>query len=182
MEGLQRTWLLGGIVPLLIAAVASLAVSTMAKTNAGIDSHVIERGFQGMLALCAALFLTGFWLDGRWTHSERVALRVHAAAGGNGVQPKRPQLAAQADVATATVEGSHRALVLIGSAIAAAAVISTWAGLGVGGGAQILLVGLAYQLFIYSRQAYYQELLSAAMSGELVAPERAPDPKSRNRK
>ena len=58
-----------------------------------------------------------------------------------------------------------------GGAIAAAAVISVCAGLSIGQGGQLLLLGLCYQVFVFSRHPYYEELLGAAAEGELVVPE-----------
>lgn len=168
---IQRAWFMGGIVPLAVSAMLMLAVSAVWASPTSADEHTVERGFQAVLAVCAGLFLIGFWLDGRWTDSARIASRIRHAAGGDEFTPSRSQLAAQADVALKTVTSSVNALTAIGAAIAAAAVISVWAGLGVGDGVQLILLGLCYQLFVISRHPYYEELVTAAVQGELVTPE-----------
>lgn len=168
---LKRMWLLWGIVPLVIAAVLVFACSAGWASPSKADEHVVERGFQAMLAICGGLFLIGFWLDGKWTSTDRLAARIWQAAGGAQSAPKRPQLAAQADVAFQTITASAAALSAIGGAIAVAAVISVWAGLNLSQACQILLLGLCYQIFILSRHPYYEEVLTAASEGELALPE-----------
>lgn len=165
---MQRAWLLWGIGPLVVAAGLMLTVSAVWASPSDVDKHIIERGFHGVLAICSALFLTGFWLDGRWTSPERIALAIWRAAGGPEFVPTRRQLAAQAEVAFRTIDTSARMLTFIGGAISVSAVISVWAGLGVGEGAQLLLLGLAYQVFVLSRFPRYEEILTAAEQGELA--------------
>jgi len=166
-----RTWFGWGLGPLAASAMLMFAVSAVWASPLNADKHIVERGFQAVLAICAGLFLTGFWLDGKWTHSERIATRIWLAAGGESFTPSRSQLAAQADIAFKSIASSTTALTVIGGAIAVAAVISVWAGLGVGQGAQLVLLGLAYQVFVLSRHPYYEEVLQAAARGELVAAE-----------
>jgi hypothetical protein len=170
-QSAQRTWLMWGLLPLGAACMLLLLVSEAFAATSNVDEHILERGFQAVLAVSACLFLVGFWLDGRWTNSERLAKRVWQAAGGDSFAPSRSQLAAQADIVFRTVSSSSKTLTIIGAAIAVSAVISVWAGLGLGGGIQILIVGLSYQLFLVSRRPYYEELLSAAARGELVVAE-----------
>ncbi len=170
-QQMQRAWLMWGIGPLVVAAVLMLTVSAVWASPSTVDEHVLERGFQAVLALCAGLFLIGFWLDGRWTNSERTALRIRQAAGGDEFVPTRSQLATQAEVAFKSIATSANMLTAIGGAIAVSAVISVWAGLGVAEGTQLILLGLAYQVFVLSRHPYYEEILTAAVQGELVVPE-----------
>ena len=172
MEQIHRTWLTWGIVPLAVCAMLMLAVSKAAwAVTLEADEHDIERGFQAVLAICAALFLIAFWLDGKWTNSERIAARIWQAAGGEEFTPTSKQLADQADVAFRSIASSATALTAIGGAIAVAAVVSVWAGLSIGQGGQLMLLGLCYQVFVFSRHPYYEELLGAAVEGELVVPE-----------
>lgn len=171
---MQRTWLMWGIGPLGIATLLMLTVSAVWASPANVDEHILERGFQAMLAICSALFLAGFWLDGRWTSPDRIGHAIWTAASGGEFVPTRRQLAAHADIAFKTVAGSAKLLTIIGGAIAAAAVISVWAGLRVGDGTQLLLLGLCYQVFVLSRHPRYEEILSTAVRGELAYTD-APD-------
>ena len=168
---MQRGWLTWGLGPLVASAMLMLMGSAVWASSGEVDEHTLERGFQAVLAVCASLFLTGFWLDGRWTNSERIAGRIWQAAGGERFVPTRAQLAGQADIAFKSITTSATMLTIIGGAIAAAAVISVWAGLGPGEGTQLILLGLAYQVFVLSRHPYYAEVLTAAVRGELVVPE-----------
>ena len=169
MAVILRAWLMGGILPLAACALLTFAVSAVWASPLEADEHNIERGFQAVMAVCAALFLTGFWLDGKWTQSDRIAASIWQAAGGDESVPTRSsQLAVHADVAFRSIRSSASALIGIGGAIAAAAVISAWAGLNLGQGAQLVVLGVCYQLFVFSRFPYYQEVLTAAAHGELV--------------
>jgi len=171
-RALKRTWLTWGLAPLTASALVMFTVGTVWANPIQADEHNIERGFQAVLAVCAALFLAAFWLDGRWTNSEGIARRIwQAAVGGEQIVPDRGRLAERADVAYASIRSSHSAIVAIGNAIAVAAIVSVCAGLSTAQGAQIILLGLGYQLFVLSRHPYYDELLLAASRGELVAPD-----------
>ncbi|MBP8953521.1 MAG: hypothetical protein KBI47_14095 [Armatimonadetes bacterium] len=165
---MQRTWLMWGIGPLCIATVLMFTSSAVWASPANVDEHILERGFQAVLAICSALFLTGFWLDGRWTNPDRIAHTIWSATCGGEFVPTRSQLAGHASIAFSTIAGSAKLLTIIGGAIAAAAVISVWAGLRMSDGAQLLLLGLCYQVFVLSRHPRYEEILSAAVRGELV--------------
>jgi len=168
---MQRVWFTWGVGPLGMAAVLMLIGSEVSASPADVDEHTLERGFQAVFAVCASLFLTGFWLDGRWTNSERIATRIWQAAGGEKFVPTRSQLAANAEIAFRSITTSARMLTAIGGAIAVSAVISVWAGLGIGEGIQLILLGLAYQVFVLSRHPYYSEIMTAAVQGELVVAE-----------
>lgn len=168
---MQRTWLMWGLAPLLVATMLMAAVSAVWAGPVTTDEHTLERGFHAVLAVCAALFLAGFWLDSRWTHSERIAWRIWSAAGGDEFTPSRTQLGAQAETALKTTASSVTALTIIGAAIAFTAVISVWAGLGIGEGFQLILMGVCFQLFVLSRHPYYEELAAAAVRGELAPPQ-----------
>lgn len=171
-DKMMRTWLMWGMLPLVASALLTFTISVAwAKPLQGVDVHNIERGFQAVLAICASLFLAGFWLDGKWTNSERIAQRIWKAAGGGQFSPTRAQLAAHSDIAFKTIGSSVNALTFMGAAMAVAAVVAVWAGLGIAEGAQVLLLGLAYQFFVFSRQPYYEEVLEAASRGELVVAE-----------
>lgn len=170
MERVQRTWLMWGVLPLVVAAMLMFAVSAVWASPSTADAHDVERGFHAVLAVCAALFLAGFWLDGRWANSERLALRIWQAAGGEEFTPTRSQLAAQADLAFRSITSSANILAALGGAMAVAAVLSVGAGLGLGEGVQIILMGLCYQIFLFSRHPFYREILEAAARGELVVP------------
>lgn len=167
----RRVWTIWGLAPLGVSTLLVLVVSQAVASPENVDPHILDHGLQAVLAISAGLFLAGFYLDGRWTNSERLARSVFKAAGGDQFVPSRTQLAAQADGVFKAVSSSLTLLVAIGAAIAVSAVISSLAGLGLAGGVQILIVGVAYQLYLLSRFPYYQELLSAAAQGELVVAE-----------
>ncbi|HEY3398239.1 MAG TPA: hypothetical protein VGM19_11360 [Armatimonadota bacterium] len=164
-----------GLIPLGVALIVTIVLSLL---RGGAESGVPEQlalGFKGVMAAGGALFLIGFWLDGRWTECQRLAQMVYTAAGGNGSRPSRSQLAAQADLVMHSLMVSTKALTVVGLLIGLAAVLGAAAGLRFGYGAQIFLLALAFQVFIFSRHPYYREVMLAALNGELEREE--PEPK-----
>jgi hypothetical protein len=124
------------------------------------------------MAAGAALFLIGFWLDGRWTEAQRLARLVSRAASVEGKRPSKAQLSEQAYVVMYSLMLSTKALTVVGLLIGLAAVLAAVAGLSFNYSLQLLLLALAFQLFIYSRHPYYREVMLAALQGDLVVEEK----------
>ncbi len=169
---LRHMWVNWGLVPLGLAFILMALVSVLRPVKGAAEPEQLALGFKGVMAAGAALFLMGFWLDGRWTEAQRLARMVYQAAGGNGFRPSKAHLALQADRIMDSLMLSTKALTVIGLLIGLAAVLGAAAGLRFGYSIQILLLALAFQLFIYSRHPYYREVMLAALNGELVAEEK----------
>ena len=161
-----------GLVPLGVALVLMGVLSVVNPAKDVTLPEQLALGFKGVMAAGAALFLIGFWLDGRWTEAQRLAKLVFRAAGGNGFKPTKAQLAEQADQVMDSLMLSTKALTVIGLLIGLAAVLGAAAGLKFGYSVQLLLLALAFQMFIYSRHPYYREVMLAALLGELVVEEK----------
>lgn len=164
---MQRMWVTWGLVPLGIAFMLQVLMSLLRPGSGVTGPEQLALGFKGVMAAGAALFLIGFWLDGRWTEAQRLAKAIYRAAGGNGHKPTRRELAEYADLAMESLMLSVKALTIIGLLIGLAAVLAAAAGLQFGYSIQMLLLALAFQLFIYSRHPYYREVMLAALNGEL---------------
>jgi hypothetical protein len=169
---LRHMWVAWGLVPLGIAFLLMVVMSVLRPGQEVTQPEQLALGFKGVMAAGAALFLIGFWLDGRWTEAQRLARMVYQAAGGSRFKPSRLQLAEQADLIMASLMLSTKALTVIGLLIGLAAVLGAAAGLKLDYSIQILLLALAFQLFIYSRHPYYREIMLAALQGELVVEEK----------
>lgn len=170
---LRHTWLMWGLAPLGIFVLLMLGMSAVhadAAQSANGPQIQIERKFKAALAVSALLFFIGFSLDGRWTDAQRLGQRVYRAAGGNGMRPTRSARAAQADLAFSSIESSVNALTAIGLIMGLIAVLAT-VGLQLTYGLQLLVLAIIYQLFVFSRHPYYNEVLQAAVRGELPTPE-----------
>ncbi len=170
---LRHTWLVWGVAPLGIFMLLMLGMSAVEahQTQPAEASQIqIERKFKAALALSALLFFVGFSLDGRWTDAERLGQRIYKAAGGDGMRPIRTQLAARADLAFKCIDSSVNALTAIGLVMGLIAVLTTLA-LQLTYGLQLLVLAIIYQVFIFSRHPYYDEVLQAAVRGELPTPE-----------
>jgi hypothetical protein len=173
---LVEMWVRWGLIPLGGALVVMVGLSLVRGTSGASPPEQLALGFKAVMAIGGALFLLGFWLDGRWTEAQRVAHMIWVAAGGGEFNPGKRQLAERADLAMQSLMLSTKALTLIGLLIGLAAVLAALAGLQLGFSIQILALALAFQLFIYSRHPYYRELMEAALHGELVMEEKEETP------
>jgi hypothetical protein len=171
-------WVAWGLVPLGVAFLLMVVMSLLHPAQGGAQPEQLALGFKGVMAAGAALFLIGFWLDGRWTEAQRLARLVssHAklahAPASTSFKPSKAQLAEQADLIMDSLMLSTKALTVVGLLIGLAAVLGAVAGLKLDYSLQILLLGLAFQLFIYSRHPYYREVMLAALQGDLAVEEK----------
>ena len=200
---LRHMWVAWGLVPLGVAFLLMVTMSVLHPAKEAAEPEQLALGFKGVMAAGAALFLIGFWLDGRWTEAQRLARLVYShaklrygppedksikrprfrlvfgraktpsgPANGPAFKPSKSQLAEQADLIMDSLMLSTKALTVIGLLIGLAAVLGAAAGLRFGYSIQLLLLALAFQLFIYSRHPYYREVMLAALQGELVVEEK----------
>lgn len=191
-----RTWLVWGVLPLAAALVVTMLVSALVGTDSAATAMHLERRFQVILAVAAGLFLIAFSLDSKWTSHHKLAVRIARAAGLDPVaaaeaqlaaaaaptqegkrrkrseapslSPLQPQLAAQAKLVFDSVLSSTCALTVTGAAIAVCAVLAAAARLGLTYSLMLLILAGSYQLFVFSRHAYYRDLLDVAAAGQLV--------------
>ena len=170
---LRRLWLLGGLLPLGVAVALTLGLSFLrGHAQPTSEPEQLALGFKGVMAAGGALFLLGFWLDGRWTEPRRI-LRLIAHEAGGASPPARATIREHAHLAVESLLLSVKALTVIGLLIGLAAVLAALAGLKPSYSLQILLLTLAFQVFIFSRHPYYLELVEAALHGELLPEEPA---------
>ena len=176
-QHLLRRWINWGIVPLLICAAITLLLALWGPQGPIEGKQQTRLGFEVVFGIAAAVFLAGFYIDGHWTGAERVARKIYEAAGGNdGRHPKswassgahRSALRSSAQIALGSIRASADAITLMGIAIGLTAIVSVLMGLPSDHAIQILLMGAAYQLFIFSRHPYYIRLAEAALNGELL--------------
>ena len=168
---LREMWIYWGLVPLGAALAVLVVLAALGRSDGVSPPEQLALGFKAVMAIGGALFLAGFWLDGRWTEAQHVAKMILTAASVETARPSKAQLAEGADLAMESLMLSTKALTVIGLLIGLAAVLAALAGLQLGFTIQILFLALAFQLFIYSRHPYYRELMEAALRGELVVEE-----------
>ncbi|MCD6361824.1 MAG: hypothetical protein J7M38_13290 [Armatimonadetes bacterium] len=179
-QHLMSRWVLWGLVPLAICVIGTL-VAYSTSGPGPVEGKQAERlAFEIVLGVGAALFLAAFYIDGYWTAAERIARRIYVAAEGDPTrQPSswaqsarhRTQLQQHAHVAFDTIKASAGAMTLMGAGIGLAAIVAVIMGLNIVHGIQMLLLGLFYQLFIFSRHPYYERVAEAAFRGELLPPD-----------
>ncbi len=176
-EHLLHRWMVWGITPLAACAVIALLLATWGPVGPVSGKQATRLAFEIVLGVGAAVFLAGFYLDGHWTDTDRLARRIFRAAGGDESRnplswaqsrAHRSALQSNADIALRSIRASADSITLMGIAIGLTAVVSVIMGLPVMHAIQLLLLGLCYQLFVLSRHPYYLELAEAALDGELL--------------
>ena len=173
-------WVLWGLVPLAACIVLVLLSSALAPAGIIEGKQETRLAFDIVLAFGAGIFLAAFYLDGYWTSSDRVAEKVFRAAGGDTSRSPsswaqssshRARLREHSDIALGTVAASADTMTALGGLIGLAAVAAIAIGLQLSHAGQVLVLGLSYQLFLFSRHPYYQRLAETATAGELIPPE-----------
>ena len=167
-------WLVWGLVPLAACIVLTLLVQGYVGQLA-VTERQLEIRFQMVFAVAAALFLLGFSLDSQWTNHQKLAKRIAAAAlaalDGDSKRPPRlrpADLLVHSDIAFSSILTSTLALTIIGAAIGVVAIIAAAVGLGLTYAVMMILLSVSYQIFVFSRQAYYKEVMALADEGKLV--------------
>jgi hypothetical protein len=159
----RRTWILGGVLPLLGFLALVLLVGFYQLGPQGLGERRVEGTFEAILAIAAVVFLIAFSLDSYWSSGERLGGALERAQIA-GDPPK-----AAAHVAE-TMRDTNSALTLMGNAIGAAAVLAAYAAGDVTYGLQLIVLGACYHLFFLSRHSHYARLVEAAAEGSLLAP------------
>ncbi|MGD9498444.1 MAG: hypothetical protein AB7Y46_19275 [Armatimonadota bacterium] len=165
--------------PLCLCAIVTMTVAVWGPTAVIEGKQQVRLAFEIVLGCAAAVFLAGFYIDGHWTDADRLGRKIIRAAGGDENSPagwarfgsNRNALRQNAEVALASIRASADALTLMGAAIGLIAIVTAAMGLPTVHAVQILLLGLAYQLFVVSRHPYYIQLAEAALAGELLPKE-----------
>ncbi|MGC9319380.1 MAG: hypothetical protein ACP5KN_15210 [Armatimonadota bacterium] len=177
-EHLMRRWITWGILPMCVCATLALAALAWGPPGIIAGKQQTRLAFEIVLGAGAAVFLAGFYIDGHWTSADRLGRRIFKAAGGEPDEESprdwakysshRSALRSNADIALNSIRASADAITLMGAAIGLVAIVAVLVGLPGEHVVQILLLGLFYQLFVYSRHPYYIRLAEAALGGELL--------------
>ncbi len=179
-EHLVLRWVLWGLVPLAACAVLVLLGTALAPPGIVHGKQETRLAFDIVLAFGAAVFLAAFYIDGYWTSSDRIAAKLFRAAGADASRSPsswaqssshRARLREHSDIALRTVTASADTMTALGGLIALAAVAAIAIGLQLTHAGQVLVLGLSYQLYLFSRHPYYERLAETATRGELIPPE-----------
>ncbi|MBM3498611.1 MAG: hypothetical protein FJX74_08045 [Armatimonadetes bacterium] len=178
---LRRTWLWWSCIP-LVAVLLGLAATTAACASQPVlSTKRAEDSFYVFLAISALVFLFAFTIDGHWTNPKRVARHLQKRLGEAatlpvGIDPAAAQAAeTRAGIASGIVLGSSTSLALMGHAIGLIAILCILSGAGPVHAYLLLAVAVSYQLYLFSRHPYYEQLAEAAYAGELETEEDGKD-------
>jgi len=185
---LRRTWLIWSCVPLVAVLIGLVATTAVYASQPVLSQKRAEDSFYLFLAISALVFLFAFSVDGHWTNPRQVAERIRRRLTGGSEQSApaqaRPGGAAEvrAAVAADIILGSCSSLGLMGHAIGAAAILCLISGAGPVHAYLLLAVAVSYQLYLFSRHPYYEQIAQAAYADELEPEEEEQDKKGNRRK
>ena len=156
-----RRWLYWGVVPVVVALVATLVCSRLVPPKE-LSEIQVQSVLEIFLAIAAGLFLLGFWIDGYRLNPERLARAAIAAAAGReeqsggasgtGDNPHGPFVRSRV-VETASV------VTVLGFGMGATAVGEVIAGGTLRQGAMLVVLSALYELYVLSRHGHYRELI-----------------------
>jgi hypothetical protein len=168
---LRRTWLLWSCLPLVVILVGLAATTAVYASQPVLSQKRAEDSFYALLAISALVFLFAFTIDGHWTNPKRVAQRIRRRleAGPAGAPESLGET--RAAIATEMVLGSSTALGLMGHVIGVIAILCVVGAAGAVYAYLLLAVAVSYQLYLFSRHPFYEQIVEAAFAGELEAEE-----------
>ena len=185
---LRRTWLIWSCVPLVAVLTGLVATTAVYASQPVLSQKRAEDSFYALLAISALVFLFAFSVDGHWTNPRHVAERIRKRLAGIEADPgaaaqAAPQGAAEfrAGVAAGIILGSSSSLGLMGHAIGVIAILCIISGAGPVNAYLLLAVAVSYQLYLFSRHPYYEQIAQAAYADELE-PEEDEQAKKGNRR
>jgi len=185
---LRRTWLIWSCVPLVAVLIGLVATTAVYASQPVLSQKRAEDSFYLFLAISALVFLFAFSVDGHWTNPRRVADRVRRRLTGGPDQsapaqtPPGGAAEARAAVASDIILGSSSSLGLMGHAIGAIAILCLVSGAGPVHAYLLLAVAVSYQLYLFSRHPYYEQIAQAAYADELEPEEEEQEKKGNRRK
>lgn len=174
---LTYRWFSWGIVPLLGCALIVGLLALFGVEGPIEGKQQTRLAFEIVLGVSAAVFLAGFYFDGHWTNSERLARKIFSSAGGSEERDPvswaqstahRTALQEKAEIALNSIRASADAITIMGGTIGLVAIVTVLMGLPPVHGLQILVLGLGYQFFVFSRHPYYVRLAETALEGQLL--------------
>ena len=165
---LRRQWWRWGLTPILAVGLLSLAASAVQASDIDPTTRRAELRLQAAMALAAAAFLAGFWLEGYRTATDKLLRRVASELGVSLGDLTREHLAASADIVEKILLDSHWHAILVGWVAATAVVVAAVAGMPLSHIAVVVVIAVLYELYLLSRQHHALEILTATLTGELV--------------
>jgi hypothetical protein len=168
-SALKRQWLVWGLLPVTVAGALATGIAAMGGALLIHGSRPQEVQLQALMALVAAAFLAGFWVEGYRTATDRIVIKLAVALDKTVGEMSAADFREHADVVREIVAEAHWSALLLGWAAAVVPVVAALAKLPVvhvGIGA---VVAELYILYVLSRHHHAVEVVEAAESGDLVA-------------
>lgn len=166
---LRRQWLRLGLLPVLGVVMLAIAASTVHAADADMSSRRVELRLQAAMALAAAAFLAGFWLEGYRTDGARILRSVARDSGKQLGDLTRELVAAYAQQVEDLIVEAHWQALAFGWAAALVTAVAALVGMPVGHCVIVGCIAVLYQLYLLSRHWHAVELMAAVASGDLAA-------------
>ncbi len=166
---MRRQWLRWGLLPTLTMCLLALAASAVQAAPADLSPRQVELRIQLVMAIAAAAFLTGFWLEGYCTAVDNLLRAIAKRRALDLAKLEPAQLKHAADEAANLIRSAHSSALIIGWALAFLPLVQAFFRCGTGHVAIVSLMALCYQGYLLSRHHHYLEAFHGIASGALAA-------------
>lgn len=165
---LWSQWLRLGLVPTLAASLLALGAGAAHATPIQAGSRAQELQLQGAMAIVAALFLAGFWIEGWRTDTTHILLKLSRTIGKRLSELTARDLCESAVFVERVAVEAQRTALMLGWAAAVVPVGAALAGMPVAHVVIVTVLALLYELYLLSRHRHTIEVVALAASGDLA--------------
>jgi hypothetical protein len=166
---LKRQWLVWGLLPVSVAGAVAVALSIVQGSPLLHGNRPQEVQLQAAMALVAAAFLGGFWVEGFRTATDRIVIRLAQALNKSLGDLAPADFRESAGTVEAIVAEAHWSALLLGWAGAVVPLVAAIAKMPANNVAVVALMSELYILYVLSRHHHALEVVDAAEHGELAA-------------
>lgn len=165
---LWSQWLRLGLVPALAAGLLALGAGAAHATPIQAGSRAQELQLQGAMAVVAALFLAGFWIEGWRTDTAHILLKLSRNVGKRLSELTARDLRESAVFVEKVALEAQRIALVLGWGAAVVPVGAALSGMPVAHVVIVTFLTLLYELYLLSRHRHAIEVVTLAASGDLA--------------
>jgi hypothetical protein len=167
-SALKKQWLMWGLLPVSVAGVIAYFWASMNGTPIVHGVRAQEVQLQAAMALVAAAFLAGFWVEGYRTATDRIVLKLAEALNKSVGELAAVDFRESVEAVQAIVAEAHWSALLLGWAGALVPLVAAAAKMPAENVAVVAFMSEIYILYVLSRHHHALEVVDAAEHGDLA--------------
>lgn len=165
---LWNQWLRLGLAPTMAAALLALAAGAAHATPIQEGARSQELQLQAAMAVVAALFLAGFWIEGWRTDTARILIGLSRALGKPLSELTPTDFSENVAAVERIAVEAQRTALMLGWGAALVPVVAAVGGMPTPHVLIVAVLALLYELYLLSRHRHAIEVVSLAANGDLV--------------